>query len=208
MSFTSWLIGIHILGNLPWMKGNIKCSLKQYHAILTTPTKYSATLVKSFPSDWYGIPLLKTGAFASTGNLFLQVDNERTQKNWHMHDQLLLLAAILDQWQRSVASSEALDLLYWAMHGVSYRCIAMAIKMASNVGVCVCHHFVCCCPGNLWGNTEQVVTWWRHPVASGVALDMPLQAMPSVLLQHFCMAIKKAHDRGAFVFSHHLFCLT
>jgi len=32
-----------------------------------------------------------------------------------------------------VSSSEALDVLYWAMHPASYRCIAMAIKIASNL---------------------------------------------------------------------------
>ncbi len=89
-----------------------------------------------------------------------------------MRFQLLLLAAILTQWWRPVASSEALDLLNWAMHAVMYRCIAMAIKMASKVGVCFCCCFVCCCPGGCWGNTEQVVAQWQHPVASGVALDM------------------------------------
>jgi hypothetical protein len=49
-----------------------------------------------------------------------------------------------------VASSEALDLLHWAMHAVTYRRITMAIKTASKVGV-----FFCCClsafrPGGRW----------------------------------------------------------
>ncbi len=34
-----------------------------------------------------------------------------------------------------MASSEALDLLYWAMHAVLYQRIAMAIRTASKVGV-------------------------------------------------------------------------
>jgi hypothetical protein len=58
---------------------------------------------------------LKTGAFLSTRDLFLQVDNEKTQKNQRMHDQLLLLATIIAQCWRPVAYSGALDLLYWAM---------------------------------------------------------------------------------------------
>jgi hypothetical protein len=52
----------------------------------------------------------------------------------------MLLDIILARWQRPVASSEALDLLHWAMHAIMYRRIAMAIKMASFVGV-----FIDCC---------------------------------------------------------------
>jgi hypothetical protein len=55
---------------------------------------------------------LKTGALASTCDLFLQVNNEKTKKNWCWHDQLLPSEQILAQWQHPVASSEALDLLY------------------------------------------------------------------------------------------------
>jgi hypothetical protein len=58
-------------------------------------------------------------------------------KNRHMHDQLHLLAAILAQWQRLVASNKALNLLHWAMCAVTYRRIAMAIKTASFLGVFV-----------------------------------------------------------------------
>ena len=40
---------------------------------------------------------------------------------------------ILAQWRRpGVASSEALDVLYWAMHPTSYGHICMAIETASN----------------------------------------------------------------------------
>jgi hypothetical protein len=39
----------------------------------------------------------------------------------------------IDQWRHPVASSEALDVLYWAMCPALYRCIAMAIKIASNL---------------------------------------------------------------------------
>ncbi len=50
-----------------------------------------------------------------------------------------------------------------------------------------------------------------HPMAatSGfrVALDMLHQAMPSVLLYRAHMAIKMAHNGGAFVSCCHLFCL-
>jgi hypothetical protein len=135
---------------------------------------------------------LKTGALASTRNLFVQVDNEKTQKNQGRLDQSQLLAAILAQWRRLVASNKALNLLYWVMCTVLYRRTAAAIKMASLLGTFSCRRFVCCCPGGRWGDTEQLVAQWQHPVTSGVALDMPHQAMPSVLLQPTAVAIKTA----------------
>jgi hypothetical protein len=58
------------------------------------------------------------------------------------------------------------------MHAVTYRRITMAIKLATKAGVFLYCCFVCCCPGGRWGNTEQVVTQWQCPEASGVALDM------------------------------------
>jgi hypothetical protein len=123
-----------------------------------------------------------------------------------MHDQLQLLSAILAQWQRLVESNKALNLLYWAMCAVSYRCITMAIKTATFFGV----FFGCClfasCLGGRWGNTERVVTRCRHPVASGVALDMPHWAM-SVLLQRTAVAIETAGGRGAFVHHCCLVCI-
>ena len=39
----------------------------------------------------------------------------------------------LNQFWHPVASSEALDVLHRAMHPALYRCIAMAIKIASNL---------------------------------------------------------------------------
>jgi hypothetical protein len=87
-------------------------------------------------------------------------------------DQLQLLAAILARWRCLVASNKALNLIYQVMHVVLYWCTAAAIKMASLFGTFFCCHLVCCCPGGCWGDTKQVVAQWRHPVASGVALDM------------------------------------
>jgi hypothetical protein len=43
------------------------------------------------------------------------------------------MAEALAQWRHPVASSEALDVLYRAMRPASYRCIAMAIKNASDL---------------------------------------------------------------------------
>ncbi len=91
-----------------------------------------------------------------------------------------------------MTSSEAPDLLHWAMQAVLYRRIAMAIKMASFVGVFVDCCIFACCPGGCWGDTEQVVARCRHPVASGVALNRPHWAMPSVLLWRTAVGAKMA----------------
>jgi hypothetical protein len=118
---------------------------------------------------------------------------------------LLLLEQVLARWWHPVASSEALDLLHRAMRAVLYRRIPMAIKMASFVGVFVDCCLFACCPGGRWGNMERVGARCRHPVASGVALDMPHWAMPSVLLWCTAVAIKMAGGQDAFV-RHRQFC--
>ena len=117
------------------------------------------------------------------------------------------LAVIIARWWRPVAPCEALDLLHQVICAVLYRCTAVAIEMASLLGTFFCPCFVCCCPGGCWGNMEQVVARWRHPVASGVALDMPHWAMPSVLLRRTAMAIETAGGRGAFVRHCRLVCI-
>jgi hypothetical protein len=42
-------------------------------------------------------------------------------------------AQALAQWQHPVASSEALDVLHWAMHPASHRRIRMVIEVASDL---------------------------------------------------------------------------
>jgi hypothetical protein len=116
----------------------------------------------------------------------------------------LLSAAILARWWCLVAFYKALNLLHRAMCAVPYRRIAMAIYSATFLGAFVDCCLLACCPGGCWGNTEQVVTRCWHPVASGVALDIPHWAMPSVSLWRTAMAIEIAGGQGAFV--HHL-CL-
>ncbi len=69
----------------------------------------------------------------------------------------MLLDTIPARWRRPVASSEALDLFYWAMCAVLYWRITMAIKMASRVGVFVYCCLFACCHGSHRGNREQVV---------------------------------------------------
>ncbi len=119
-------------------------------------------------------------------------DDENIKKNHCSHVQFALSDIILTQWRRPVASSEALDLLHWAICAVTYRCIAMTIKTACFLGVFVDCCLFACCPGGRWGNTEGVVAQCRRPVASGVALDMPHWAMPSVLLWRTTVVIKRA----------------
>ena len=57
-------------------------------------------------------------------------------------------------WSAAPTSSEALDLLHWAMHTVLLCHIAMAIEMASKVGVFFHCCVVDCCPGVRWSNME------------------------------------------------------
>ncbi len=123
-------------------------------------------------------------------------DDENIEKYHRSQVPTMLLGIILAQWQRPVASSEAVDLLHWAMCAVTYRCIAMAIKMAIFKGVFVDCCLYSCCPGGCWGNMEQVVIQNWCPVASGVALDMPHRAMLSVLPGRTAVAIKMANNGG------------
>jgi hypothetical protein len=111
----------------------------------------------------------------------------------------MLSEKILARWQRPVASSEALDLLHQAMCAVTYRRIAMAIKMATFLGVFVDCCLFACCPGGRWGNLEQVVAHWQLPGASSVALNLRHWAMPRSLLQCARMAIEMACNGGTFV---------
>jgi hypothetical protein len=119
-------------------------------------------------------------------------DDENIKIKRHSHVWCMLLGIILAQWQCPVASSEALDPLDWAMRAVTYRCIAMAIKMASFVGVFVDCCVFACSPGGRWGYMEEVVARCWRPVAFGVALDMLHWAMPSVLLWRTAMPIEMA----------------
>jgi hypothetical protein len=80
-------------------------------------------------------------------------DDENIKKNHRSHVQFMLLDIILTQWQRPVASCEALDLLHWAMHAVTYQHIAMAIKTATFLGVFVDCCLFACCPCGRWGKT-------------------------------------------------------
>ncbi len=95
-----------------------------------------------------------------------------------------------------MASSKALDLVHQGMRAVMYRRIAVAIKIASFVGVIVDCCLFACYPGGHWGNTERVVARCRRPVASGVALDMLHWGMHFVWHRRTAMAIKMANNEG------------
>jgi hypothetical protein len=162
------------------------------------PTNYLLTLIKPFSIVWYIIPLLKTGAFNSTRDLFLWVDDEKTCKKpayvcpmASIGHNTCLIAAFSGFYQSPgpPLPGNAQDIVPAHHHGHQNGQQSWSI---------FCCPFVCCWPGGNWGNTEQVVAWWRHPVASGVALDMLYRAMPSVSLRRTTMAIKTTNNGGTF----------
>jgi hypothetical protein len=123
----------------------------------------------------------------------------KTSKKKHRsHVRFILLDILLTRWQHPVTSSKALDLLHWVMHAVLYWHTTAAINMATFLGVFVDCCMFACCSGGHWGNTEQVVARWQHPVASKVALDMPHWAMPSVSLRRIRKAFETGCEGGAF----------
>jgi hypothetical protein len=48
--------------------------------------------------------------------------------------------------------------------------------------------------GVRWGNTGRILTRWRHPVASRVALDLPYWAMHLAPYRLIRMAIEMASE--------------
>ena len=74
----------------------------------------------------------------------------------------------------------------------------MVIEMASKAGGILHHRFVCCRSGSRQGNTERVVTQWRHLVAFIKALDLLHKAMLMVVHHCTAMAIKIARNGGTF----------
>jgi hypothetical protein len=57
------------------------------------------------------------------------------------------------------------------------------------------------------GNRRQILAWWRHSVASSLALDLLYQAINSAFHQRITKDINTASKRGAFFwkrrFCHH-----
>ncbi len=173
--------------------------------MVTPPTNYILTFINPFSFIWYVIPLLETGFLALKRDIFLWFWQWKHKKKRCSHVRTMLSGMILARWRHPVASSEALDLLHWALCAVTYRRIVMAIKMATFLGVFVDCCLYACCPGGCWGDMKRVVAQCRCPVASGVALDMPHWEVLYVLLQRTAMAIKMTGGWDAFVRHHHLF---
>ena len=85
------------------------------------------------------------------------------------------------------------------MRALAYRHIAMAIGMASKVGVFY-RHCVVCDPGSCQGNTQRILAQWHLPVASTKALNLLHWAMHLALPWRIRRAIETASKGGAFVF--------
>ncbi len=171
------------------------------------PTKYHILLLNSFPPDWYVIALLLSGTLTSPQAPFQQVNDEKTWKK-------LVFFVSLPTISRNTLPVVATSGFCWSLElppsGDARNIIPAhhhGHQFATFLGAFVDCCLFACCPGGRWGNTEQVVAWCRCPVASGVALDMPHWAMPSVLLRRTAVAIKMVGRRGAFVRHCRLVCI-
>jgi hypothetical protein len=83
-----------------------------------------------------------------------------------------------------VASVESLNLLYQAMHAVFYRRIAMAIGMASKVGVFFIVVVLYVTPAAAGAIHSGYLPNGKYPVASTKALNLLHWAMQSALPRH------------------------
>jgi hypothetical protein len=109
----------------------------------------------------------------------------------------MLLAAILAQWWRPVASSEALDLLHRAICEVMYQRTAESIKIASKVGpfLSLFHLLLPWRPLGHYGASScpmVVSSGFRGSPGHAAVGDV------SVLLWRIRKAFKMGHNGGAF----------
>ena len=92
-------------------------------------------------------------------------------------------AQALAQWQHPVAPSEALDVLYRAMRPLLYRCVRMAIEIASNLPaflVLLIH----CCP----------LTWLNNTVAININLIRDAELFINMLVVYwYCLGTRRRH---------------
>ncbi len=202
----TWFLNVQLqVSNPTFVKPRlclIHLSICYYTSVAPPPPNYILMLMKPFSFVWYLIPLLKTGALASTCNLSPRVDDDKTNKKLAY---VCPMASIGCNTFPMAASSG-----FYQSLGPPQLGDACGIIPAHRCGhqhshqrwPIFCHRFVCCCPGACWGNTEQVGARWQHPVASGVVLDMLHWEMPSVLLRRTALAIKMVNNRGAFVRLH------
>jgi hypothetical protein len=94
-----------------------------------------------------------------------------------------------------VASVEALNLLYQAMHAVAYRRIATAIRLASKVGVCFIVIVLYVTP------TAAREIQSKYLPNSIIALNLLHWVMHLVLSWRICRAIETASKVSVFVFT-------
>ncbi len=99
-----------------------------------------------------------------------------------------------------MASVESLNLLYQAMCAVGYRRIAMAIEMASKVGVFFIIVVLYVTPAAAGAIHSGYLPNGKYPVASAKALNLLHWVMHLALTQRIRRAIKMASKGGAFVF--------
>jgi len=63
--------------------------------------------------------------------------------------------------------------------------------------------------GVRWGDTGRILTQWRRPVTSRIALDLPYWVMRSAPYRHIRMAIEMAREAGPlFFFVDFMSCIT
>jgi hypothetical protein len=120
-------------------------------------------------------------------------------KKQYSYVQSILLEQILARWRHPVASVESLNLLYRAMRAVAYRRIAMAIRMASKVGVFVIVVVLYMTPAAAGAIHSRYLPNGKYPVASTKALNLLHWAMHLALPRCIRRAIKTASKGGAFV---------
>jgi hypothetical protein len=113
---------------------------------------------------------------------------------------LILSEQILARWQHPVASVESLNLLYQVMRAVAYRRIAMAIGMASKVGVFVIVVVLYVTPAAAGAINGGYLLNGKYPVASTKVLNLLHWAMHSALPWRIRRAMETASKGGAFVF--------
>ncbi len=111
-------------------------------------------------------------------------------KNRPLRDRFILSAAILTRWRQPVASGVALVPLHRAMRLVLYRRTATASVTAGKYGALFVVFFLNANPVVRRGNTVRILAQWRHPVASGVAMNSLHWAMRAVSYRRISLAVE------------------
>ncbi len=119
---------------------------------LTPPTNYILTSDKplSFVLNC-NTPIENRGRSVDLRPLCMSWQEKKLEKKGKGISDWCLLEQLFARWWHPVASSEALDLFYWAMSAVLYRRTAAAINTASFLGQFVDCCLFACCPDSCWG---------------------------------------------------------